>query len=151
MSLMPPCSPAPNPPEGFEESTNRGPFTSHNGPFFHRVNPDGSFAHGFRAAHRHCNGMGIVHGGLITAFADSLMGTAVWRHTDIVGLTIRLNVDFLSIARVGDWVEGTACVSRATRSVVFVDAQVHAGARAIVAATGVFKLMRRHAKAPTTP
>ncbi|MEQ8745566.1 PaaI family thioesterase [Pyruvatibacter sp.] len=139
-------TPSPNPPDGYEESTNRGPFTTHNGPFFHRINDDGTFAHGFRAAQQHCNGMGIVHGGLITAFADGLMGTAVWRATEIVGLTIRLNVDFLSIGKVGDWIEGTATVTRATRSVAFVDAEVHSGSRSIVHATGVFKLMPRHKK-----
>ncbi|WP_422363292.1 PaaI family thioesterase [Pyruvatibacter mobilis] len=137
----------PNPPAGFEESTNRGPFTTHNGPFFHKINEDGSFVHAFRAAEQHCNGMGIVHGGLVTAFADGLMGTAVWRATDIVGLTIRLNVDFLSIAKVGDWVEGTATVTRATRSVAFVEARVHVKTRPILHATGVFKLMGRHQKA----
>lgn len=141
-----PASSAPNPPEGYEESTNRGPFTTHNGPFFHRIDDDGSFSHGFRAAEQHCNGMGIVHGGLVTAFADGLMGTAVWRETRIVGLTIRLNADFLSIAKVGDWVEGTANVTRATRSVAFVDANVTVGSRPILHATGVFKLMPRHKK-----
>lgn len=136
----------PNPPAGFEESTNRGPFTTHNGPFFHKINEDGSFVHAFRAAEQHCNGMGIVHGGLVTAFADGLMGTAVWRETQIVGLTIRLNADFLSIAKVGDWVEGTATVTRATRSVAFVDSNVMVGLRPILHATGVFKLMPRHKK-----
>jgi len=137
----------PNPPAGFEKSTNRGPFTTHNGPFFHKINEDGSFVHAFRAAEQHCNGMGIVHGGLVTAFADGLMGTAVWRATDIVGLTIRLNADFLSIAKVGDWVEGTATVTRATRSVAFVEASVQVKTRPILHATGVFKLMGRHQKA----
>jgi len=136
----------PNPPDGFEESTNRGPFTTHNGPFFHRIHEDGSFVHGFRAAEQNCNGMGIVHGGLVTACADGRMGTAVWRATQSVGLTIRLNADFLSIAKVGDWVEGTATVTRATRSVAFVDASVYVGTRPILHATGVFKLMPRHKK-----
>lgn len=136
-----------DPPPGFEESTNRGPFTSHNGPFFHRIDPNGTFFHGFRAMERHCNGMGIVHGGLVTAFADGLMGTAVWRETGIAALTIRLNADFLSIARVGDWVEGTARVSRATRSVAFAESEIYVGKRAVMHATGVFKLMDRHRKA----
>ena len=141
-----PAPSGPNPPDGYEESTNRGPFTTHNGPFFHRIDEDGGFSHGFRAAEQHCNGMGIVHGGLVTAFADGLMGTAVWRSTQIVGLTIRLNADFLSIAKVGDWVEGTATVTRATKSVAFVEANVAVGSRPILHATGVFKLMPRHKK-----
>lgn len=144
---------AANPPPGFVESTNRGPFTSHNGPFFHKVEPDGRFLQGFRAVERHCNGMGIVHGGLITTFADGLMGTAVWRETGIGGLTIRLNADFLSIARVGDWVEGTARLVRATRTVAFTEADIyvgggHGGGRAVMHATGVFRLLDRHRKTP---
>ena len=139
----------PNPPPGFEPSVNRGPFTTHNGPFFHRIAADGSFFHGFRAVDRHCNGMGIVHGGLVTAFADGLMGTAVWRETDTAALTIRLNADFLSIARVGDWIEGTARVSRAARSVAFAEADIYVGRRAVMHATGVFRLMDRHRKKPS--
>ncbi len=135
-----------DPPAGFIESTNRGPFTSHNGPFFHKVDEDGGFAQGFRVLDRHCNGMGIAHGGLITAFADGLMGTAIWRATDTASVTVRLNADFLSIARKGDWVEGTAEVTGRGEGVVFVAADIRAGHRRIMNATGVFKLMDRHRK-----
>lgn len=130
-------------PEGFEESRTRGPFSTHNGPFFHKVSEDG-FAQGFRVLPRHCNSRGIVHGGMLMTFADGLLATAVWRATGKVGLTVRMNSDFLSIARPGEWVEGTAEVTRAGRSLVFAEARVNAGTRLVLTASGVFKVMERH-------
>lgn len=131
-----------NPPEGYVFSDARGPFTSHNGPFFHKVTEEG-FWHGFRAHTHHLNGHGIVHGGLLMAFADGLMGTAVWRETKTRAVTMRMTSDLLDMVRPGEWVEGTARVVRAARSVAFVEAEVFSGRRKVLAATGVFKLLGR--------
>lgn len=135
-----------NPPEGYVLSSSRGPYTTHNGPFYHMVTEDG-FRHGVRVRRRHCNSRGITHGGMLMAFADGLLGTAVFRETKTVALTIRMNSDFLSSARPGDWLEGTARVTKATRSVVFCEAELFVGQRPILKATGVFKLMARHKEA----
>tara|TARA_R110000824_G_scaffold155226_2_gene327635 strand:- start:52241 stop:52720 length:480 start_codon:yes stop_codon:yes gene_type:complete len=132
-----------NPPEGFTLSSTRGPYTSHNGPFYHRVTEEG-FQHGVRVKERHCNSRGITHGGMLMAFADGLLGTAVFRATKTVALTIRMNSDFLSSARPGEWLEGTARVTKATRSVAFCEAELYVGNRPVLKASGVFKLMGRH-------
>ncbi len=129
-----------NPPEGFVFSKARGPFTSHNGPFFHKVTDEG-FWHGFRARDRHLNGHGIVHGGLLMSFADGLMGTAVWRETKTRAVTMRMTTDLLDMVRPGEWVEGTARVVRAARTVAFVEAEITCGSRKVLAASGVFKLL----------
>lgn len=129
------------PPEGYQFSGTRGPFTSHNGPFFHKVSEDGSFWHGFRARHRHCNSHNIVHGGVLMTFADGLLATAVWRATNVRSVTIRMTADLLDMVRPGSWVEGTAQVTRATRSVAFVEGEVLVGGKAVLSATGVFKLL----------
>ena len=135
-----------NPPAGYVPSTSRGPYTTHNGPFYHKVTEDG-FWHGVRVKKRHCNSRGITHGGMLMAFADGLLGTAVWRETQMVALTVRMNSDFLSSARPGDWLEGTARVTRATKSVAFCEAELFVGSRPVLKASGVFKIMARH-KAP---
>ncbi len=132
-----------NPPEDFILSTSRGPYTTHNGPFFHKVTAD-AFVLGVRVKKRHCNSRGITHGGMLMAFADGLLGTAVWRETQTVALTVRMNSDFLSSARPGEWLEGTARVTRATKSVAFCEAELYVGSRPVLRATGVFKLMPRH-------
>jgi len=141
--LMPTHDEDENPPAGYTLSSTRGPYTSHNGPFYHRVTEDG-FRHGVRVKSRHCNSRGITHGGMLMAFADGLLGTAVFRETKTVALTIRMNSDFLSSARPGEWLEGTARVTRATRSVAFCEAELFVGDRPVMKATGVFKLMGRH-------
>ena len=45
------------------------------------------------------------------------------------------------MVRPGEWVEGTAQVTRATRSLAFARAEVTCGGRAVLTAEGVFKLM----------
>lgn len=135
-----------NPPEGFQLSTTRGPFTTHNGPYFHKVTDEG-FWHGIRARHRHCNSHGIVHGGMLMAFADGLCATAVSRATRSRLVTIRLTTDFVDMARAGEWIEGTAEVTRATRSVAFVEGKAYVGDRLVFTASGIFKLFRRDGRA----
>lgn len=132
-----------NPPDGYVLSTSRGPYTTHNGPFYHKVT-EGGFRHGVRVKKRHCNSRGITHGGMLMAFADGLLGTAVWRETQMVALTVRMNSDFLSSARPGEWLEGTARVTRATKSVAFCEAELFVGSRPVLKASGVFKIMARH-------
>ena len=56
-------------------------------------------------------------------------------------MTLRLNVDFLGMVRPGEWVEGTAHVTRATRTLAFARAEVTCGGRKVLTAEGVFKLM----------
>lgn len=134
----------PDPPEGFVASGSRGPFSSHNGPYFHRAQPGELTEQAFYALPRHANGLGLVHGGMLTAFLDGLMGAAVYRSVRQTAVTIHLSVDFLHMARVGEWVVGEAKVTRATRDVAFVEARAHANGVDVVRGSGVFKLMRRH-------
>ena len=131
----------PEPPAGFTPSA-RGPFTTHNGPFFHRVTADG-FEHAFHALRRHCNGMGIVHGGMLTTFLDGVLARAVVNAIDSAAVTVHLSVDFLSMARAGDWVFGDARVTRKARDLVFVEGRVRVGEREVLRGSGVFKPVRR--------
>lgn len=130
------------PPPGFVESKTRGAFTTHNGPLYHKIDGD-EFWHGFHALPRHCNGVGIVHGGWLSSFADGVLATAVWRATETRAVTLRLNVDFLDMVRPGEWVEGTASVTWATRALAFARAEVRCAGRQVLSAEGVFKLMTR--------
>ncbi len=137
------------PPPGFVESTTRGPFTTHNGPVYHK--PDEAIVRGFRALQRHCNGFGIVHGGWLMTFTDGVLGGAVYEATRVRSVTLRMNCDFVGMVRAGEWVEGRAEVTRATRSLVFARAALTVGDKTVFTAEGVFKLMtggnRRPAKA----
>jgi uncharacterized protein (TIGR00369 family) len=134
----------PDPPSGFVRSEGRGQFSTLNGPYFHRPpGEDGLVAQAFYALPRHTNGIGLVHGGMLSAFTDGLLASAVGRGTGRVGVTIHLSLDFLHMARQGDWVIGEARMTRATKDVAFAEGWLKARGVDILRASGIFKLMDR--------
>ena len=131
----------PPPPEGYLPSEGRGGFSTLNGPYFHRAG-DGPLAEQcFYALKRHANGIGLVHGGMLSAFMDGVLAGAVWRGARRRSVTIHLSIDFLHMARVGEWIMGEAQVTRATRDVAFVEGRAYVGAHDVVRCSGIFKLM----------
>ena len=128
----------PPPPEGFVPSA-RGPYTTHNGPMFHRIRADGGFDHAFYVLPRHCNAMGIVHGGMLATFLDGLLARAVYGAVEAQSVTLHLSMDFLSAARRGQWVFGEAEVTRSAKEITFAQARIHADGKDILRGSGVFK------------
>ncbi|HEY3797090.1 MAG TPA: PaaI family thioesterase [Caulobacteraceae bacterium] len=132
----------PAPPEGFVLSQGRGNFSNHNGPYYHRA--DGTQA--FFALKRHCNGVGLIHGGMLSAFLDGVLAGAAARGSGATPITVHLSIDFLDMGRAGEWVLGEASLTRKTTDMAFVEGRAHVNGRALARATGVFKLMRRRAE-----
>ena len=130
---------APPPPQGFTPSLDRGAFSTRNGPYFH----DASGRQAFFARKRHCNGIGLIHGGMLSAFLDGVLAGAAVRGSGAVSVTVHLSIDFLDMGRAGDWVIGEASLTRAARDLAFVEGRAAMGGRTLARATGVFKLMRR--------
>lgn len=137
---------AAEPPEGFEPQLGRGPFTMHNGPFFHRACEDG-VEHGFRVSARHCNGVGLLHGGMIGAFFDGLLASAVGQAARGPAVTINLSINYLDVGRSGNWVTGRARVTRLTRDLAFVEGVMSVGDRDLARASAVFKRIDKSASA----
>ncbi len=132
----------PPPPEGYVLSEGRGAFSTRNGPYFHRPDATRSLQ-AFYALKRHCNGIGLIHGGMLSAFLDGVLAGAAGRGTGVTGVTIHLSIDFLDMGRAGEWVFGEADLTRATKEVAFVEGRAFTAARTLARATGIFKLMRR--------
>ena len=133
----------PPPPAGYQPLERRGGFSTLNGPYFHRPGEGETVEQAFYALKRHTNGLGLVHGGMLSTFMDSLLASAIHRGSGRVAVTIHLSVDFLHMARAGDWVEGEARMTRAARDVAFAEGRARVGATDVVRASGVFKLMGR--------
>jgi uncharacterized protein (TIGR00369 family) len=131
----------PPPPDGFRPSAGRGAFSTRNGPYFH----DAAGRQAFFARRRHCNGIGLIHGGMLSAFLDGVLAGASARGTGATGVTVHLSIDFLDMGRAGEWVIGEASLTRAASDLAFVEGRAYVGARTLARATGVFKLMRRRA------
>jgi len=130
------------PPEGFIAFARRGPFSEHNGPLYQRAGAEPP-VHGFHVLKRHCNGLGIVHGGMLASFLDGLLGHTVSAAAARPGVTIHLSLDYLAMARAGEWIEGEAKVTRTTKDVAFAEARAYVGSRDLVRASAIFKLMDR--------
>jgi uncharacterized protein (TIGR00369 family) len=108
------------------------------GPIWRRG--DGLF--GFVAAEKHRNHIGVVHGGMLTSFADQAMGMTGRRATgDKRHATIEMNIQFIGAVQVGDFVEAHCEVVRKTRSVLFIESKLKVGTRIVAAASGIWKIL----------
>ncbi len=128
-------------PEGYAPAWNEG-FNAYVGPFYGRPREDGSVHFILDLRDKHLNGGGVAHGGLLMAFADAVLGTAV--SVAVEGApcaTMTLNADFVASADKGARIEGEAEVTRATRSVVFVAGRIYAGEKTLLSASGIWKIL----------
>jgi uncharacterized protein (TIGR00369 family) len=145
---------APNIPEGFKPRRFGEGFIAVNGPLYVKKLEPGILL-GFRVEPRHCNPMGICHGGMIATFCDMLLPiSAHYLSTELARRflpTINLQVDYLAASKLGAWVQGEAELLRATRSMVFMQGVVHADGEAVARASGIFKIGPRFEDAVMTP
>lgn len=138
-----PSQTASNPPEGFTALTlSRGnDFISVVGPLYAKsVGADLVLA--FRVEQRHCNPMGICHGGMLSTFADMTLAIGA-NHAEKLGRflpTVSLACDFLAPAPLGCWVEGRTQVLRITRNLVFAQCLISADGTLALRSSGVLKL-----------
>ena len=108
------------------------------GPIWRRG--DGLF--GFLAAEKHRNHIGIVHGGMLSTFADQAMGMTAQRATGGKRhATIELNVQFIDAVRLGEFVEAHCEVVRLTRSIIFMRTTMLVGTRTVAMASGIWKIL----------
>lgn len=99
---------------------------------------------GFRVEPRHCNPMGMCHGGMLASFCDMLLPISVHRKSAEVGQrflpTVSLQLDYMAPVQLGAWVEGECDVLKVTRAMVFAQGLVRADGIDAVRCSGVFKI-----------
>ena len=134
-------------PEGFAPLPMGGDFMRVNGPLYLRHNvasESTTVLVGFRVEKRHTNPMGNCHGGMLASMADMLLPVCIHRLTpEVAGRflpTISLQIDYLAPCPLGAWVQGTAQVLRATRSMVFAQGLISADGTPAVRVSGIFKI-----------
>jgi len=148
-------SATPDIPEGFKPRHFGDGFIAVNGPLYVKKLERGILL-GFRVEARHCNPMGICHGGMIATFCDMLLPISAHSLSQDLGRrflpTINLQVDFLAPSTKGAWVQGEAQLLRATRSMVFMQGLVTADGQSVASASGIFKIGPRFEDAsPAAP
>jgi uncharacterized protein (TIGR00369 family) len=97
----------------------------------------------FEVRESHCNSRGFLHGGVLAALCDNVMGLSLGAaldnpKTNIV--TVNLALDYVGSAKIGDQVLIEPRVIRAGGSIGFVDALVKTGDKLIVRANATFSV-----------
>lgn len=129
-------------PDGFQLLPWHRGFGRQVGPLFEKRNDTG-ITRAFRVEEHHTNGMMNAHGGMLMTFADMAWGAAVERDEDSWWVTVRLLCDFLSGAKLGEWIEGHGAVLSENDGVFTVEGHIWSGERTLLTGTGVFKLIPR--------
>ena len=126
-------------PAGFRELTEATGFTAANGPWFEKVEGNRVWR-GFMPGPQHANALGIVHGGMLAAFIDAALGSVVYHAIDRRCVTLKLTLDYLTPARVGDWLEGRGELIRQTRTLLFTNIYLTVGEQKILRASSIAKI-----------
>lgn len=126
-------------PQGFQLMQWSRGFGRTIGPFYERTEKDGGFTRAFLVAEHHTNGMQNCHGGMLMAFADTVWGHSISTRKSHYWVTVRMLTDFLSPARLGEWVEGTSELAGTDGDLFTVKGRIWAGERTIMTGTGIFK------------
>ena len=121
----------------------RDRFETHTGPFWHRMEDDGSIRCAFRVETKHLNGSGNVHGGCFMTFADYCLFAIAGPLMHGPGVTVAFACEFLDGAREGELIEGTGEVTRAGGSLIFVRGQLKSGERTLFTFSGTIKRSKR--------
>lgn len=127
-------------PEGFEPHFKKSSMTDPWEPIYSRQLPD-RVQIGLIAGEAHTNSRGFVHGGLITTLADNAMGLSCYiQYAEPRNiLTLSLSVDFVSVARTGQWLLVDTTFTKLGGSVCFAQSFVTADEKIVARASGTFK------------
>lgn len=121
----------------------RDSYESHSGPFWHRMEDDGTIRCAFRVEKKHLNGGGNVHGGCFMTFADYCLFAFASPIMQGPGVTVSFGCEFLDAAREGELIEATGEVTRAGASLVFLRGLLKSGERPLFTFSGTIKRLKR--------
>jgi uncharacterized protein (TIGR00369 family) len=123
------------------ENISLGGFNLHAGPIW-RLPADGEVRRfALPIQDKHLNGSGSVHGGMLMTFADIAMSQTARAVSGAPSTsTVSLTCDFVGPGKPGETLEARVRVTRQTRTLVFLCADIVAGARMVAVVTGLWKI-----------
>lgn len=117
-------------------------FNARSGPMYFASAGEGAWYLKVDLDERHMNHGGFCHGGALLTFADTAMGTAAY---EAAGrrfcATISLQSQFIAVAKQGQTLIVHATLDRMAGGLAFMQAELHAGGRLCMRASGVWKLL----------
>jgi uncharacterized protein (TIGR00369 family) len=131
-------------PDGFVPAGFSPGFLDHGGPYFVKSREGAPRLLGLRICPHHINYQDAAHGGVISTFADVALSHAVYDAEEprLAPSTITLNVNYLSAARLGDWLEADVRIDRLGGRTAFTSGAITRDGAVIATMTGVFSIRR---------
>lgn len=133
-------------PEGFRPlNLPRNPYIEANGPLYGRLEGK-DFVLGFRCEKKHCNPMGMCHGGMLMTLADMLLllGSNIQERIGRFLVTVHLATDFIGAVPEGAWLEGRVQVLKTTRSLLFTQGTMTVEGAAVARVSAILKPTGEH-------
>ena len=126
-------------PLGFEPVDRGGPFFMQMAPVY-RKRLDTGVVLGLRVAPKHGNSHGNAHGGMLMTMADGAFFDNIMLQREAADriVTANMSADFMSAARVGDWLEAHVTVHRRGKLLSFADCLIKVGDRVVLRANATF-------------
>jgi Uncharacterized protein, possibly involved in aromatic compounds catabolism len=99
---------------------------------------------GLRIVPHHINYQDAAHGGVISTFADVALSHAVYdaERPRLAPSTVTLTVNYLSGARLGDWLEARVRIDRMGGRTAYTSGGIWRGDEQIATMSGVFAIKR---------
>jgi len=128
-------------PDGFAPHSRQSPVTAPWEPIFAAVTPE-AYILGLRVAEAHCNSRGLLHGGVIAALADNAMGLSVAMRSAPPGrpVTVNLAVDYLGMAKIGQWLDVTTVFVKTRSTLAFASCLVNADGTPVARGNATFRV-----------
>lgn len=115
------------------------------GPLYTKKLETGRVLLALRVAEKHLNIQGVAHGGMLSTLADSALGMniALARSVRTGQVTVSLTMDFLSGARLGDWLEAHVTLTRMGQRLAYANCDLRVGERHVLRSSAVFAFVDR--------
>jgi uncharacterized protein (TIGR00369 family) len=131
-------------PAGFEPAGFTPGFLDHGGPYYLGEPVDGVRVVGLRIMPHHINYQDAAHGGVISTFADVALSHAVYdaERPRLAPSTVTLTVNYLTGARLGDWLEARVRIDRLGGRTAYTSGAIWRAEEMIATMSGVFAVRR---------
>ena len=117
-------------------------FMKHNGGLSFKKIDETNYEFEVEVKDIHLNTGKIAHGGFLSTIADTGMGTAAHRVAeDKRCVTINLNMKFISVAKLGEKLNGYVKILKKTRTLIFINCEINNNKDVIVFASGTWKIL----------
>jgi len=109
------------------------------GPFFQKTAPD-TLLFCFPTGDKHRNRRGMVQGGALMTFADRCLGIVARTVAACeFSATVQMDMHFTHVAKIGDMIELHPHVVRESKRLIFLRADLVAGATVVASVNGIWK------------